>query len=119
MLRPKTLWHLAIRSEVDSRSPWVSASRDTEEYAAAYKAWLAALPVNSTAPCYLITGPHNTQVTTWGDALHWLLHAPLGSEDYFVLHSDLQTVLTIHYIGVARFTPKSVPEKMPRPCGDP
>jgi len=101
---PKTLWRLARMREAASSSPWVSASRDSDATTASFKAWLDSLPVTSTAPCFIISGAHNARATTWSDALHWLLSSFPESGEVFVLDGDLRTVLTLSYVGVARFT---------------
>jgi|SRR5687767_10760923 len=90
--------------EARSSSPWVSASRDSDATTASFKAWLDSLPVDSTASCFIITGAHSARATTWGDALHWLLSSFPESGEVFVLDSDLRTVLTLTYVGIARFT---------------
>jgi hypothetical protein len=67
-------------------------------------AWLELLPINSTAACFVITGPHSARATTWGDALHSLLSLFPESGEVFILDGDMGTVLTLSYVGVARFT---------------
>jgi hypothetical protein len=94
--------------EARSFSPWVSASRDSDATTASFKTWLASLPVIATAPCFIITDPHSAQATTWGKASHSLLSCFPESGEVFILDGDLQTVLTLSYVGVARFTTTAV-----------
>ena len=90
--------------EARSSWPWVSASRDSDATTESFRAWLDSLPVSSTAPCFIITGAHSARATTWGDALHWLLSFFPESGEVFVVDSDLCTVLTLTYAGIARFS---------------
>lgn len=99
---PKTLWRLARRRETARGSPWVSASRDSEAYSAAFKAWLDSIPVKPESRCFVIMGPHSASETIWKEALTIVFSSPEGV-GMSVLMEDLRSVVILTAQGVAQF----------------